>query len=55
MMAYTKKKTKKITRFKPRPDVAKARRPKVTMSPLFVNAALASFALIGLATAILTT
>jgi hypothetical protein len=53
-MGYTKKRSKKITRFKPRPDVAKARRPKVT-SPLIVNAALASFALIGLATAILTT
>jgi hypothetical protein len=51
-MAYTKKRTKKITRFKRRPDVAKAQRPEGT-SPL--NVALASFALLGLATAILTT
>jgi hypothetical protein len=52
VMAYTKKRTKKITRFKRRPDVAKAQRPEGT-SPL--NVALASFALLGLATAILTT
>jgi hypothetical protein len=49
-MSYTKKRTKKIARLRPRPDIAKAQRPK-TMSPLFVNAALASFALLGLAMA----
>jgi hypothetical protein len=54
-MAYTRKRPKKIVaRLKPRPDVAKAERPKTT-TPLLVNAALASFALLGLATAILTT
>ena len=53
-MAYTKKKARKRSRFTPCPDVAKAPRSK-TMSPHYVNAALASVALIGLATAILTT
>ena len=53
-MAYTKKKARKrVARPTPRPDVAKAKKPK-TMSPIYVNAALASFALLGLATAILT-
>ena len=53
-MGYTKKRNRKRSRFTPRPDVAKAKAPKVT-SPLVVNAALASFALLCLATAILTT
>jgi hypothetical protein len=49
-MAYTKKRTKKIARFKPRPDVAKAPRLKTT-SPFLVNAALTADALLGLAMA----
>ena len=52
-MSYTKKKTRKSARFnfKPRPDVVKAKAPK-TMSPLLVNAALATFAIVGLAMAL---
>ena len=48
-MSYTKKKARKRSRFTPRPDVVKAQRPKATLSPIYVNAALASFAIIGLA------
>jgi hypothetical protein len=50
-MAYNKRRSKKSAALpKPRPDVGKAQRPK-TMSPLLVNTALASFALLGLAMA----
>jgi hypothetical protein len=50
MTASTKAKRRKARfNFTPRPDVAKAKTPK-TMSPMYVNAALASFALLGLAT-----
>ena len=48
-MAYSKKKARKRSRFTPVPDLAKAKTP-TAMSPHYVNAALAMFALIGLAT-----
>ena len=48
-MAYSKMKARKRSRFTLGPDVAKAKTPKA-VSPHYVNAALAMFALIGLAT-----